>query len=122
MLENVNQDTGFGERSSDMGGRMVNKDGSFNIRRIGIRMHNRVSNYQNMLTMPRWRFLTVIFLVYLLINCVFTALYWFTGTDGLQGISHQDDTWGQLKELFFFFNTNVNDRRLWACKPGQRDG
>jgi inward rectifier potassium channel len=102
MLENVNQDTGFGERSSDMGGRMVNKDGSFNIRRIGIRMHNRVSNYQNMLTMPRWRFLTVIFLVYLLINCVFTALYWFTGTDGLQGISHQDDTWGQLKELFFF--------------------
>jgi inward rectifier potassium channel len=74
-MENVNQDTGFGERSADMGGRMVNKDGSFNIRRIGIHVRNRVSNYQNMLTMKRWRFLIVILMVYLLINCVFTALF-----------------------------------------------
>ncbi len=102
MIENVNQDTGFGERSTDMGGRMVNKDGSYNIRRIGIHVHQRMSNYQHMLTMPRWQFLIVIFLVYLLINCVFTALYWFTGPTGLVGISHQDDALGQLKELFFF--------------------
>lgn len=102
MNESINQNTGFGERSTDMGGRMVNKDGTFNIRRIGIRVHHRVSNYQNMLTMPRWQFLLVIFFVYLLINCFFTALYWCAGTEGLQGIHHQKDTWGQLKELFFF--------------------
>jgi inward rectifier potassium channel len=52
--------------------------------------------------MPRWQFLIVIFLVYLVINCIFTALYWFTGPTGLEGISHQDDALGQLKELFFF--------------------
>ena len=102
MIENVNQDTGFGERSADMGGRMVNKDGSFNIRRIGIHVHNRVSNYQNMLTMKRWQFLIVILLVYLLINSLFTALYWLSGPEGLQGIDYQQDTWGQLKQLFFF--------------------
>lgn len=102
MIENLNQDTGFGERSTDMGGRMVNKDGSYNIRRIGIHVHHRMSNYQNMLTMPRWQFLIVIFLVYLLINCVFTALYWFSGPTGLEGIQHQDDALGQLQELFFF--------------------
>jgi inward rectifier potassium channel len=101
-MENVNQDTGFGERSADMGGRMVNKDGSFNIRRIGIHVRNRVSNYQNMLTMKRWRFLIVILIVYLLINCVFTALYWLSGPEGLQGVDYQQDTWGQLKQLFFF--------------------
>jgi inward rectifier potassium channel len=101
-MENVNQDTGFGERSADMGGRMVNKDGSFNIRRIGIHVRNRVSNYQNMLTMKRWRFLIVILMVYLLINCVFTALYWLSGPEGLQGVDYQQDTWGQLKQLFFF--------------------
>ncbi len=101
-MENVNQDTGFGERSADMGGRMVNKDGSFNIRRIGIHVHHRVSNYQNMLTMKRWRFLIVILLVYLLINAVFTALYWLAGPEGLQGVDYQQDTWGQLKQLFFF--------------------
>jgi inward rectifier potassium channel len=102
MIENVNQDTGFGERSADMGGRMVNKDGSFNIRRIGIHVHNRVSNYQNMLTMKRWQFLIVILLVYLLINSLFTALYWLSGPEGLQGVDYQQDTWGQLKQLFFF--------------------
>jgi inward rectifier potassium channel len=102
MIENVNQDTGFGERSTDMGGRMVNKDGSFNIRRIGIHVHNRVSNYQNMLTMKRWQFLIVILLVYLLINSLFTALYWLSGPEGLQGVDYQQDTWGQLKQLFFF--------------------
>ena len=102
MNESINQNTGFGERSTDMGGRMVNKDGTFNIRRIGIRVHHRVSNYQNMLTMPRWQFLLVIFFVYLLINCFFTALYWYSGTEGLQGISHQKDSLGKLKEVFFF--------------------
>lgn len=101
-MENVNQDTGFGERSADMGGRMVNKDGSFNIRRIGIHVRHRVSNYQNMLTMKRWQFLIVILLVYLLINAVFTALYWLAGPESLQGVDYQQDTWSLLKELFFF--------------------
>lgn len=101
-MENVNQDTGFGERRTDMGGRMVNKDGSFNIRRIGIHVHHRVSNYQNMLTMKRGQFLIVILLVYLLINAVFTALYWLAGPESLQGVDYQQDTWSLLKELFFF--------------------
>lgn len=101
MIENVNQDTGFGEKSTDMGGRMVNKDGSFNIRRTGIHVRNRVSNYQNMLTMPRWRFLLVILLVYFLINCFFTSLYWLSGPESIQGLE-QPGTWGQIKELFFF--------------------
>lgn len=101
-MENVNQDTGFGERSADMGGRMVNKDGSFNIRRIGIHVRHRVSNYQNMLTMKRWQFLIVILLVYLLINAVFTALYWLAGPESLQGVDYQQDTCSLLKELFFF--------------------
>ena len=101
MIENVNQDTGFGERTSDMGGRMVNKDGSFNIKRIGISVRDRASGYQSMLTMPRWRFLSIIFIFYFLINCFFTALYWLAGPSGLEGVE-KVRFWGRIKELFFF--------------------
>lgn len=101
MGENVNQDTGFGERTSDMGGRMVNRDGSFNIKRIGIGVRGRASGYQSMLTMPRWRFLLVILVVYFLINCFFTCLYCLSGPDSIQGLAHED-SWSRIKELFFF--------------------
>jgi len=101
MIENVNQDTGFGEKTSDMGGRMVNKDGSFNIKRIGISVRDRASGYQSMLTMPRWRFLSIIFIFYFLINCFFTLLYWLAGPSGLQGVE-KVRFWGRIKELFFF--------------------
>ncbi len=100
-MDNLNQDTGFGEKPSEMGGRMVNKDGSFNIKRIGIGLGDRVSGYQSMLTMPRWRFLSIIFLFYLLINSFFTLLYWLAGPSGLAGIENENSL-GRLEELFFF--------------------
>jgi len=100
-MDNLNQDTGFGEKLSEMGGRMVNKDGSFNIKRIGIGLGDRVSGYQSMLTMPRWRFLGIIFLFYLLINSFFTLLYWLAGPSGLVGIENENSL-GRLEELFFF--------------------
>jgi len=100
-MENLNHDTGFGEKTSDMGGRMVNKDGSFNIKRIGISVRDRASGYQSMLTMPRWRFLSIIFIFYFLINCFFTLLYWLAGPSGLQGVE-KVRFWGRIKELFFF--------------------
>lgn len=98
---NQNQDTGFGDKASEMGGRMVNRDGSFNIRRLGISLRDRVSSYHSMLTMPRWRFLLVIFIAYFLINCFFTLLYWLAGPSGLEGVE-SDHGFKRMKELFFF--------------------
>jgi inward rectifier potassium channel len=100
MIQN-NQDTGFGENASQMGGRMVNRDGSFNIQRHGISVRDRVSSYHSMLTMPRWRFLLVIMISYFLINCFFTLLYWLAGPTGLAGVD-QGHGFTRMKELFFF--------------------
>ncbi len=99
--KHINQDTGFGTKPSQMGGRMVNRDGSFNIKRHGVSVRDRISSYQSMLTMPRGRFLCVIFVVYFLINCFFTALYWLAGPAGLEGV-HRENGLTRLKELFFF--------------------
>jgi inward rectifier potassium channel len=51
--------------------------------------------------MPRWRFLSIIFIFYFLINCFFTALYWLAGPSGLEGVE-KVRFWGRIKELFFF--------------------
>ncbi|MEY3646313.1 MAG: hypothetical protein RL127_1021 [Bacteroidota bacterium] len=101
MKENANQDTGFGDKASEMGGRMVNRDGSFNIKRLGIPFFTRVSSYHSMLTMPRWRFILVIFNTYFLMNCFFTLLYWLAGPSGLEGVD-SGNSFSRVKELFFF--------------------
>ena len=100
-MSHNNQDTGFGENAAQMGGRMVNRDGSFNIQRLGISVRDRVSSYHSMLTMPRWRFLLVIFVAYFLINCFFTLLYWLAGPSGLEGVDHGHG-FTRMKDLFFF--------------------
>ncbi len=96
-----NQDTGFGDKVAQMGGRMVNRDGSFNIQRLGIPFFSRVSSYHSMLTMPRWRFILVIFNAYIIINCFFTLLYWMAGPAGLEGVD-SGHGFTRIKELFFF--------------------
>ena len=96
-----NQDTGFGDKASQMGGRMVNRDGTFNIQRLGIPFFTRVSSYHSMLTMPRWRFILVIFNAYFVMNCFFTLLYWLAGPSGLEGVD-SEHSFSRVKELFFF--------------------
>ncbi len=96
-----NQDTGFGDKASQMGGRMVNRDGTFNIQRLGIPFFTRVSSYHSMLTMPRWRFILVIFNAYFVMNCFFTLLYWLAGPSGLEGVD-SEHSFSRIKELFFF--------------------
>lgn len=100
MIQN-NQDTGFGDKASQMGGRMVNRDGTFNIQRLGIPFFTRVSSYHSMLTMPRWRFILVIFNAYFMMNCFFTLLYWLAGPSGLEGVD-SEHSFSRVKELFFF--------------------
>jgi inward rectifier potassium channel len=96
-----NQDTGFGDKASQMGGRMVNRDGTFNIQRLGIPFFARVSSYHSMLTMPRWRFILVVFNAYFVMNCFFTLLYWLAGPSGLEGVD-SEHSFSRIKELFFF--------------------
>jgi len=48
----TNNDTGFGTNASSYGGRFINRDGTFNIRKEGLPFINRYSIFQNMLTLP----------------------------------------------------------------------
>jgi len=97
----ANPDSGFGIQANQIGGRFVNKDGSFNIRKDGLSFLNRISFYSNLLELSWTQFFTFVLLFYLLANMGFTGLYLFAGTNQLQGLI-STTSWGVVKEIFFF--------------------
>jgi len=97
----TNNDTGFGSNPNSVGGRFINKDGSFNLKREGVPFFRRIGVYQRMLSLPMWRFILVILAFYFVINIVFTGIYLFMGYDQLDGMI-ADTPWDRIKEVFYF--------------------
>jgi inward rectifier potassium channel len=97
----INNDTGFGINAANYGGRFINRDGTFNLRKEGMPFLNRFSIYHSMLTMPRWKFIGLILLVYLSVNLLYAFVYLIVGIDQLQGVVAAGN-WGKFKEAFFF--------------------
>src|SRR3569833_3021592 len=97
----TNNDTGFGSNANDYGGRFINKDGSFNLRREGMPYLRNISIYQKLLNLPVWKFIGSIILFYIVANLLFTTIYLFIGVDQLQGIN-TTDWWTKFKQVFYF--------------------
>jgi len=97
----ANNDTGFGNNPSSYGGRFINKDGTFNLRREGISLLDKFSIYQRMLSLSTWKFGLLIVAYYAFINVLFTIAYLWAGSSQLQGIV-STTPWAKIKEIFFF--------------------
>lgn len=94
-------DPGLGRQYSHNTKRSINKDGSFNIKRKGIR---RLA-YQSMLKMSRTRFFGNIILVYLGVNLAFTIIYMLIGTETLSFGAEHSEMNPFLKAMFFSMQT-----------------
>src|SRR5580658_1738562 len=97
----INNDTGFGTNAESYGGRFINKDGTFNLRKEGMSYLRRYSIFYNMLTQPLWRLALVILAFFLLINLAFAVIYLVIGLNQLQGVI-ASTPWGKFMEAFFF--------------------
>ncbi|HEX5169168.1 MAG TPA: hypothetical protein VFW11_08325 [Cyclobacteriaceae bacterium] len=90
----VNNDTGFGTRDN-YGGRFINRDGTFNIRKTGQGFWQRLSIFQSMLSLPTWKFIIVLFASFISINIFFTLIYLVVGADQFVGMmSH--NKWSEI--------------------------
>jgi inward rectifier potassium channel len=98
---NANNDTGFGNNPNTIGGRFINRDGSFNVRKDGQSFWQRFSLFHSMLNLPLWKFIAVLVLFFVAVNVFYTALYVWLGVEGFQGILAKT-RWAQVKELYFF--------------------
>lgn len=100
-LRDINN-TGFGPNSGVEGGRLVNSDGSTNLKKVGIPIWERISIYHTLLRMKRAKFFMIIFTFYTSINIFFAVLYLFTGVDHLVGADGATTFTEKFMEAFFF--------------------
>jgi inward rectifier potassium channel len=96
-----NNDTGFGGNPDNYGGRFVNRDGTYNVRKEGVPFFQRFSLYHTMLNMPSWKFFGTLFTFYLTVNFLFGIVYYFVGAREFVGVLATTQ-WQYFKEMFFF--------------------
>ncbi len=94
-------DTGFGSSASTQGSRLVNADGSYNVKRTGLPFSYRFNLFHNLITMKWWKFNLTVLFVYILANCLFATTYFLIGMDQLGGMLSEGirDKW---IEAFYF--------------------
>ena len=81
--------------------RLLNRDGSFNVRREGLRFWESLSAYHYLLTISWPRFFTIVVVAFLATNAVFAVIYSLAGEGALSGL-HATTSAGRFAEAFFF--------------------
>jgi|SRR5579859_3227224 len=98
--EDLSRDLGFGRvLSQEESLRLLNRDGSFNVRRRQARFWERVTSYQGVLTLPWPTFIAVLVTGYMLLNVVFAFAYIACGPGALAGDIQMH---GRFWQAFFF--------------------
>ncbi len=103
---NEQNDLGFGAVvSSQSRKRLLNKDGSFNVKRRGLAWYESHSAYHTAIGMSWPKFLWVCAGVYLAINLVFAVIYLLCGTQALSGV--EAAAMGGVFARAFFFSVET---------------
>lgn len=94
--------SGFSPNSAAEGARLVNKDGSTNLRKIGLSIFERYSLFHTLLRMSSRTFLLLVFLFYTITNIVFAFVYLAVGIDRLSGVEASNSFITNFTQAFFF--------------------
>jgi len=100
-VSKLNRDTGFSETGNINGGRFINRDGTFNLRKVGWPFWRRYSIYYRLISLPLLQFIGIILIFFISINLLFTSLYLSIGVDEFTGMLARSG-WKMYKELYFF--------------------
>src|SRR3954468_6041237 len=85
-VANVDRDFGFGSVvASESRQRLLNRDGTFNVRRTGLSFWQSLSLYHLLLNISWTRFLCLLATAYVAINIFFGFLYSLCGAAALEG-------------------------------------
>ncbi|MEP6710785.1 MAG: ion channel [Ferruginibacter sp.] len=95
------ENTGFGTNAASYGGRLLNKNGQANIRKTGIGFLERYSWFHSMLAMSNTKFFLIILLFYIIVNLLFTCIYYLVGVEHMVGIETHSEL-EKFTEAFFF--------------------
>jgi inward rectifier potassium channel len=114
--EDFFKETGFGNRVTEPNQRLMNKDGSSNVRRKGIPLFESMSFYHSLITMPWWKFNVIVLLAYLILNIVFASLYFFLDIKDLNGMI-ASTSFQKFSEAFFFSTQTISTVGFGRLNP-----
>jgi inward rectifier potassium channel len=106
VASDEDRDLGFGEKvARETRLRFLNRDGSFNVRRKGLRNYSVLNLYHFLLTMSWKVFLSLVLLLYFLSNIVFGFVYAMIGDGALVDTSEMPMQNVFLRGFFFSVQT-----------------
>jgi len=104
--KDLNLDLGFGSIvSRESRKRLLNRDGTFNVRREGLGVWRSVAAYHFLLTLSWPRFLGAVAAVYVITNALFAMAYLACGEHALSGMN--PGSWPQDFSSAFFFSVDT---------------
>lgn len=99
--EGDSRDLGFGAIVARERKRLLNRDGSFNVRRAGLGFWESHSLYHTLLTISWTRFFLLVIATYVMVNGAFAAAYFLCGPAALAG-GVAATRWHQFVRAYFF--------------------
>jgi len=96
-----NNDTGFGASVSNQARRYINKDGSYNVTRTGVDFFEQFNPYHDLIAFSWTKFNLLVLATYLVMNLVFTIIYYVIGVEHLGGMIAVTP-FEKFMEAFFF--------------------
>jgi inward rectifier potassium channel len=99
--EERRKDLGFGTQISDPDTRLLNRDGSFNVKREGATFWSRLNIFNRLMVCSWGRFIALIISFYLILNLIFAGIYEIVGVEFLQGADLTSPK-SRFMDAFFF--------------------
>jgi len=102
--KNTTPEYGFG--SNTAGQRLMNADGTANVKRIGEPSFQLINIYHSLITMSWRKFNCMVLCTYVVVNFLFACIYYFIIPDGeLGGMIYHNSTQKFLEDFFFSAQT-----------------
>ena len=100
---NPEDDLGFGTQAVSQ--RVINRDGSVNVKLQGLPFFSTTNTYHKLITM-KWRhFLVMVLTWYIMVNVIFAGIYLAVGIENLNGYEGKDTLHHFLSAFFFSAQT-----------------
>ena len=95
------KELGFGNKVVESNQRLMNKDGSSNVKRTGLAFYESTNFYHELITMPWLKFIVLLLLFYISVNFIFAGIYFAVDPDHIGGMIYTN-TREKFNEIFFF--------------------
>ncbi|MCF8429600.1 MAG: hypothetical protein K9G64_05660 [Bacteroidia bacterium] len=96
-----NNDTGFGASISNQARQYIKNDGSYNVTRTGVDFFEQFNPYHDLIAFSWTKFNLLVLATYLVMNLIFTIIYWSIGVEHLGGVI-AISPFEKFMEAFFF--------------------